>query len=91
MAKCCPLARSPPPIPSHPTAVICSDKTGTLTTNMMTVARLAAVAGPSGALAEYEVTGGLAGAELRWSCFSGVVVFYARLHQTVVEAEVGVG
>ncbi|PRW20976.1 calcium-transporting ATPase endoplasmic reticulum-type isoform A [Chlorella sorokiniana] len=39
------------------TTVICSDKTGTLTTNMMTAVRLAVVAGPKGNLSEYEITG----------------------------------
>ena len=59
MNNVCLLPPSPPVASSAPArAVICSDKTGTLTTNMMTVVRLAALAGPSGALAEYEVTGG---------------------------------
>lgn len=39
------------------TTVICSDKTGTLTTNMMTAVRLAALAGHAGALAEFEIAG----------------------------------
>ncbi|KAF8059661.1 CA1 [Scenedesmus sp. PABB004] len=39
------------------TTVICSDKTGTLTTNQMTVVKLACLATPGGDVAEYEVTG----------------------------------
>ena len=39
------------------TTVICSDKTGTLTTNTMSVVKLAAVAAPAGGLAEYDVSG----------------------------------
>ncbi|PSC71819.1 calcium-transporting ATPase endoplasmic reticulum-type [Micractinium conductrix] len=39
------------------TTVICSDKTGTLTTNMMTASRVATLAGRSEALDEFEVTG----------------------------------
>ena len=38
-------------------AVICSDKTGTLTTNQMSVVKVAVVQGSSGQLAEYDVTG----------------------------------
>ena len=37
--------------------MICSDKTGTLTTNMMTASRVATLAGRSEALDEFEVTG----------------------------------
>ena len=39
------------------TTVICSDKTGTLTTNQMSVARLAVVQAASGGLQEFRVTG----------------------------------
>jgi Ca2+ transporting ATPase len=39
------------------TTVICSDKTGTLTTNQMSVVRVATVANTAGALQEFEVTG----------------------------------
>lgn len=39
------------------TTVICSDKTGTLTTNQMSVARLAVVHSASGDLLEFRVTG----------------------------------
>ncbi|KAH7623060.1 putative Calcium-transporting ATPase 3, endoplasmic reticulum-type [Nannochloris sp. 'desiccata'] len=39
------------------TTVICSDKTGTLTTNQMSVVRIAAVANSAGVLQEFEITG----------------------------------
>ena len=39
------------------TTVICSDKTGTLTTNQMSVARLAVVQSASGGLREFRITG----------------------------------
>ena len=39
------------------TTVICSDKTGTLTTNQMSVARLAVLASPADGLQEFRVTG----------------------------------
>ena len=39
------------------TTVICSDKTGTLTTNQMSVARLAVIQSASGTLQEFRVTG----------------------------------
>ncbi|KFM23983.1 Calcium-transporting ATPase 3, endoplasmic reticulum-type [Auxenochlorella protothecoides] len=39
------------------TTVICSDKTGTLTTNQMTVVRVTTLGADAGHLADYEVTG----------------------------------
>jgi magnesium-transporting ATPase (P-type) len=39
------------------TTVICSDKTGTLTTNQMSVARVAVMQSPKEGLAEFTVTG----------------------------------
>ena len=39
------------------TTVICSDKTGTLTTNQMSVVRVCAVAADGKSLREFEVTG----------------------------------
>ena len=39
------------------TTVICSDKTGTLTTNQMSVVRIATVSNSAGGLQEFEVTG----------------------------------
>jgi potassium/sodium efflux P-type ATPase len=39
------------------TTVICSDKTGTLTTNQMSVVRVATIANSAGKLQEFEVTG----------------------------------
>jgi magnesium-transporting ATPase (P-type) len=39
------------------TTVICSDKTGTITTNQMSVARLAVLASPAAGLREFRVTG----------------------------------
>ena len=42
---------------SAPPAVICSDKTGTLTTNQMSAVQLAAYGGSLSELTEWEVTG----------------------------------
>merc|ERR1711970_599627 len=39
------------------TSVICSDKTGTLTTNMMSVSRMFVIASTEGDLKEFEITG----------------------------------
>lgn len=49
------LTRMPAPSPPH--AVICSDKTGTLTTNQMSAVQLAAYGGSLSELTEWEVTG----------------------------------
>ena len=49
------LTRMPAPLP--PLAVICSDKTGTLTTNQMSAVQLAAYGGSLSELTEWEVTG----------------------------------
>ncbi len=41
------------------TTVICSDKTGTLTTNQMSVSRVAVLQSPSAGLTDLSVTGAL--------------------------------
>lgn len=49
----------PPPSLRHPACPwpTCSDKTGTLTTNQMSVTRVACVTSDTGGLSEFEVTG----------------------------------
>jgi Ca2+ transporting ATPase len=58
MAKCGAIVRSLPSVETLGcTSVICSDKTGTLTTNQMSVSRVAFVSNTSGALNELHIDG----------------------------------
>ncbi|KAG0252402.1 hypothetical protein BG011_006998 [Mortierella polycephala] len=75
MAKKNAIVRSLPSVETLGcTSVICSDKTGTLTTNQMSVARVVVINSKAGAVAEYQVQGSSFSPEGKITSLDGRVV-----------------